>query len=518
MPVQGDAAAGNAVTSTEPPKAEEGKSTYGQILKSTALVGGASVANIVIGMIRTKVLAIFLGPAGFGLFGLYGSIVDVAQSVAGLGVNSSGVRQIADAVGSGDPDRVARTAAVLRHVSVILGLLGASVLVVFSRQISTLTFGNTEHAAGISLLAAAVLFREISAAQGALVQGMRRIADLAKLSVLGAVFGVLISIPIVYFLRERGVAPSLVGVAAMSILTSWWYSRKIKTRATTLTHSQLKHETAALVKLGFAFMASGLMMMGSAYVVRIIIVHKLGLNATGLYQSSWTLGGLYIGFVLQAMGADFYPRLTARAADHIACNRMVNEQAQVGMLLGGPGVLATLTFAPVVITLFYTAEFEAAVGLLRWISLGGILRAINWPLGFIILAKGEQSLFFWSELAWTTVNVGLTWILIEAIGLDGAGIAFFGAYVFHGVLIYVLVRRLTGFRWTRENTKLGLVLFGAILALFFTLLMLPFPLFLAVGLTTVLVSLGYAVRVLARSHAFDWIPGPMRRAADALGR
>ena len=79
----------------------------------------------------------------------------------------------------------------------------------------------------MSLLSIAVFFSLVSAGQGALIQGMRRIADLAKMNVLGALFGVCIGIPLVYFFRERGVVPSLVSVAAMTILTSWWYSRKI---------------------------------------------------------------------------------------------------------------------------------------------------------------------------------------------------------------------------------------------------------------------------------------------------
>ena len=126
--------------------------------------------------------------------------------------------------------------------------------------------------------------------------------------------------------------------------------------------------------------------MGVAYVVRIVILRKVGVEATGLYQSAWTLGGLYVGFILQAMGADFYPRLTAHSKDNRACNRLVNEQARVGLLMAGPGVIATLTFAPLVIALFYTAKFGAAVGILRWICLGPRCRSLpgrwassSWP-------------------------------------------------------------------------------------------------------------------------------------------
>ncbi len=62
---------------------------------------------------------------------------DLTQSVAGMGINSSGVRQIAEAAGSGDKTRIAQTAAVLRRTSVVLGLLGAALLLVFSRPVSS---------------------------------------------------------------------------------------------------------------------------------------------------------------------------------------------------------------------------------------------------------------------------------------------------------------------------------------------------------------------------------------------
>jgi len=487
------------------------KQSYGQILKSSALVGGSSVLNIAIGIVRTKAMAALLGPAGFGLAGLYGSIVDLTQSIAGLGINSSGVRQIAEAVGSDNTERIARTTVVLRRTSILLGVLGAVLLVVFSRQVSALTFGSRQHAGAVCLLSIAVFFRLVSAGQGALIQGMRRITDLAKMGVLGAVFGTLISIPVVYFLREKGVVPYLVAVAAMSIIASWWYSHKVYIQTPSMTACHVGQEAAALLKLGFAFMSSGLMTMGVAYAVRITLLRKVGFEATGWYQSAWTLGGLYVGFILQAMGADFYPRLTASAKDNTACNRMVNEQARVGLLLAGPGVIATLTFAPAVMALFYTAKFSAAVGILRWICLGTTLQVITWPMGFIIVAKGRQGLFFFSELAWTIVAVTLAWICVKSFGLNGAGIAFFGSYVFHGFLTYPIARMLSGFRWSTDSKQTGLIFLSLIAMVFSGFYVLPLLFAACVGALAVVLSGAYSIRVLLGLISLDEIPRPMQR-------
>jgi PST family polysaccharide transporter len=496
--------------------AATGSGTYGQILKASALIGGSSVLNIAIGMIRTKAMAVLLGPGGFGLFGLYGSISSLAQCVAGMGINSSGVRQIAYAVGSDDSEHIARTTAVLKRTSIILGALGAVLLVAFSRQISTLTFGSAQHAAAISLLSVAVFFQLVSNAQGALIQGMRNILDLAKMGVLGALFGTLISIPMVYFLGQKGVVPSLVGVALMSLSVSWWYSRKIHIHTISMTATQVGQEASALLKLGFAFMASGFMTMGMAYAVRIIVLRKVSVEATGLYQSAWTLGGLYVGFILQAMGADFYPRLTANANDNTACNRLVNEQTQVGLLLAGPGVIATLTFAPVVIALFYSAKFGAAVDVLRWICLGTILQVITWPMSFIIVAKGKQAIYLGSELAWGVASIILAWICVRSFALSGAGVAFFGSYVFYGFLLLPIVRRLSGFRWSAANKRTGLLFLTLIATVFIGFYVLPFYWAAAAGTLAVLVSAIYSIRVLIRLVSLDRIPRPIRRLLAAF--
>src|SRR6516164_3517189 len=222
-----------------PPSDVTKKQTYGQILRSSAIVGGSTMINVGIGIVRTKAMAILLGPGGFGLAGLYTSIITLTQSIAGMGVNSSGVRQIAEAAGSDDRERIARTTAVLRRTSIILGILGAAALVLFSKQVSIVTFGTAERRRAVCLISLAVLFQLISAGQGAFIQGMRRIADLAKMNVVGALSGAVISIPVVYFLREKGIPLSLVLVAAMTIITSWWYSRKIPIDSPTLTNAQI---------------------------------------------------------------------------------------------------------------------------------------------------------------------------------------------------------------------------------------------------------------------------------------
>jgi antigen flippase len=487
------------------------KKSYNQILKSSALIGSSSVISIGFGVLRNKAMALMLGPAGVGMLGLYGSILDVTRSVAGMGINTSGVREIAEAVGSQDSLRIARMVTTLRRIAMYLGALGALLLLVFSKSVSRVTFGDEKHTGAVALLALAVFLTDVSAGQAALVQGMRRIGDLARMAVLGAMYGTIFSIPIVYFYREQGMVPSLVCVAAMSILTSWWYARKIQVEKVRLSLGQVFSEASGLLKLGVVFMASGLMAMGGSYVIRIILVKQLDMAAAGYYQAAWTLGGLYTGFVLQAMGADFYPRLVASVRNHDECNRLVNEQAEIGLLLGGPGVVGTLTFAPVVIAVFYSQKFGPTVEILRWICLGMLLRVSSWPLGFIILARGERGIFFWTDLLCNSLNLALVWVGVKQWGLAGAGIAFCGANVFNLACNYVLARRLCGFRWSAATRKMALVFLPLVTALFVSWYFLPRWMVVAGGsLLTVMLSV-YSLRTLCALIRFEKLPGPVRK-------
>lgn len=499
----------DAPEATEP-RPEAGNS-YGRILKSSALIGGASIINIGIGMVRTKAMAMLLGPSGMGLMGLYGAIFDLAQSVAGLGINASGVRQIAAAAGSGETARIARTAQVLRRTTLFLGLLGAALLIACAPWVSRLTFGDETQTYGVALLSAAVFCRVVSDSQSALIQGLRRIADLAKMGILGALYGTFVAVPIVYWLGESGVVPSLVAVALATLATSWWYSRRVDLPRLRVKALQIRREQAALLKLGFAFMASGLMVMGMAYFIRLLLTRKLGIETAGLYQSAWALSGMYVGLILQAMGTDFYPRLTAIADDNPACNRMVNEQAHISLLLAGPGVIGTLVFAPLVIDVFYTAQFQAAVDVLRWLTLGMALRIVSWPMGFIVLAKGEQGWFFLGELLWIAVYLGAVWLAIEAYGLNGAGIGFLGSYVFHCLLIYAIVRRMSGFSWSEANRQANLFYLPLIALVFCGCRLLPSPAAWGFGLAALLLGGLYSLRTLLDLVSLETLPHGLRR-------
>jgi enterobacterial common antigen flippase len=235
-------------------------------------------------------------------------------------------------------------------------------------------------------------------------------------------------------------------------------------------------------------------------------VRKINLEAAGFYQAAWALGGIYVGFILQAMGADFYPRLTGAVKDHAECNRLVNEQTEVGLLMAGPGILATLTFAPLVIALFYRPDFAPAAIVLRWLCLGMILRVVSWPMGFLIIAKDERTIFFWTELLSNGAYTAFVWLGVQTFGLAGTGMAFFALYVLNFAMVYLIVRRMTGFRWSAENGQLTLLFVPLVTVVFSSWYLMPPTAALIVGSLATVGSGIYSLRTLCRLLPLERFP------------
>lgn len=480
--------------------------SYRQILKASALIGASSVVVIAIGVIRTKAVAILLGPTGIGLMGVLNSILDLAAGVAGLGLGSSGVRQIAESAADDDRERIARTAGVLVRLSLIAGIAGAIILAAVSNPVARLSFGGSEHWVAIAILGVALLLRVVAAGLGALLQGMRRLRDMALANIVGALLGSIATVGILFAWGQEGIAPSIVAVAACSLLVSWWFVRRAGVQRVHVSRRDFVGEGAAMLKLGVAFLVSGLVMMGVNYLVRILIIQLDGLHGAGLYQAAWGIAGMYVGLILQAMGADFYPRLVGAIGKHDEANRIVNEQAHVSLLLGAPGVVLTILAAPPILALFYTREFSEATELLRWLCLGIGTRIVTYPLGYIIVAKNHKAFFIGAEVLWAVANLGLTWLCMTHFGLNGAGIAFFASYLVHWAIVAPIARHLTGFRWSPQNRR-ALVLFVVCVgASFLGCELLPLPWALLVGGAALLVASIAAWREIVEHASLDALP------------
>lgn len=486
--------------------------TYRQILRSTTIIGGSSAVNIALRVIAAKLTALLLGPNGVGLIGVFNAAIGVASSIAGMGIaSSSGVRTMAEASANADADWVVSVAVTLRRVSLVLGIAGSLAFFALREPISRLTFGNPGYAIALGILAPAVGMNVISAMQTAFLRGMRRIGDLARVTILGLALGTLLGMPVLYIWRQAGITPYLVILSGMTLAVSWHYARKVRIRPMTVAWKESLRLARGMFSLGVSFMLAGLTTTATTYLIKTLITRQMGLQALGYYEAASALANVYVGFILGAMGTDFFPHLSSVIRDRAKSAELINAQVEIGVLIAAPGILVVLTLGSFVLTLLYSADFTPAFEILRWQALGTFLRVASWPLGYILLAQGRGGWFLGTELSANLVYLGLLWGLTPRFGLAGIGGAFFGMYVYCVLLMIFSARRLLGFDYSRRNRALLLLLMPILLGCAILFHWLSSAPRLVIGLTFAALLGGYSLYSLLRLPGAAQLPVVLAR-------
>lgn len=429
-----------------------GSSSYRQILRSSAVMGGAQAINYLVGLLRVKAVAVLLGPAGVGVIGLYTSASNLVGAVTGLGLQRSAVRAIA--IADGDPVAVARATRMLRRLCWATGVLGWVASVALAIPLSRMMFESSTHAWALAILGGTLLLGAINGGQLALLRGLRRIDDIARVQIVGAVLNTIVTVALYAWLRERGIVPVMLATATVSLLISWWFVRKVEVPDLSMSWSEAVAEARPMVSLGIALMTSTVLSMLLEFYTRSLVNRTLGVDAVGIYQAAWSLSGLFAGFVLTAMGTDFYPRLTAVIHERVAAIREINEQTEVGVLLALPGLLGTLALAKWIVWAMYSAAFAPAAEVLVWMSLGVFGRVVSWPLGYVQLALNVGKWYAATEFFFIALQAALVTWLVPRFGVVGAAYAFLGCYASYFIGMSLLTRRLIGFRHSPAAIRL----------------------------------------------------------------
>lgn len=414
----------------------EDRTAYRGIFKATSLFGGVQLWKILIEVVKQKFIAILLGPSGMGISGLYTSATSLIQSLTSMGLSTSAVKNVAEANTTGDFQRISRVVTVLRKLVWVTGLLGMIVVIALSPLLSKSTFGNYDYTIPFFFLSVTLLFQQLSVGQSVVLQGMRKLKHLAKSGVLGSLFGLIISVPIYYFFGIDGIVPTLILNSITTLLLTWYFSRKIRIEKQKITPKRTFQEGKEMLKMGLAMSLTNILVLGIGYIIRIFIVRIGGTEEVGLFTAGFAIVNGYVGLIFSAMGTDYYPRLAGVNKDNQKCKEMINQQAEVAILIIAPIIMIFLLIAPYAVTLLYSDKFVLITGYMQWAMLGMIFKAASWSISFVFIAKQDMKTYLFNEISIKIFNVPLYLLMYKYLGLDGLGIGFMINYFVYLTLVY----------------------------------------------------------------------------------
>ena len=403
-------------------------------MKAMGLFGGVQVMGILCSIVRTKLVAMWIGPVGTGLFGLFNNALEMISTGTNLGIRSSSVRDISQAMEERDPKLVSRMITVVRKWSMWLGLAGALLTLSLAPVLSKATFGDTEHIWGFVALSVAVLLQALTNGEYAVLQGTARLKRLASVTLWGTIVGLAVSVPLFYLLRERSIVPSILAYA-FALAAFAWVFRNREYATAEVTSRETFDIGKGFVRLGIFMTLGNFASQLATYAFGAWLNIHAGTGEVGLYQAGYTLINKYTGLILTALGMEYYPRLAKVVESRKRLRAYVSQEINVAITIMAPIVALFILLREFVVWLLYSPEYYSILPYVSWGMVGTVLRTLSWCLAFTILAKGDGKTHLWTEVASAIINLVLNIAFFKWWGLTGLGIAFLVSYLLYTLIV-----------------------------------------------------------------------------------
>ncbi|MBQ6651966.1 MAG: oligosaccharide flippase family protein [Prevotella sp.] len=424
----------------------EKRSNYPHILKYTGVFAGVQGVVVLVTVLRNMIVARLLGPQGMGLMSLFNSTIKLFSDSTSLGIPTSGVREVSEIYEQQNKQELVRVVMIIRAWSLFAGLIGMAACVLLSPYLDSWTFDWGNHTLHFMLLSPVVFLVAIAGGETAILKGTRQLKKLAKVSVYHVLLGFLISVPVFYVWGEAGIVPSLVIMALLQLLLTIVFSYRLyPLRLGASGGFSLIREGFGMVKLGVAFMLTGIIASGAEFVIRAYLSYNGSLDMVGLYNAGFMVTITYAGMVFTALETDYYPRLSAIRGTGYWLNTTVNRQIEVCLLTVSPLLVFFIIAMPMLLPLLYSGKFMPVVPMAQVTLLAMYVRAIKLPIAYLPLAKGDSWTYLALEGIYYVVFPVLVILFYNRWGLLGTGIAITTTAVLDFIMLTVVMRLKYGY-------------------------------------------------------------------------
>lgn len=419
--------------------ASEGKSLTRRVLSGSGVMGGTQIFTILCSIIRSKLVALWIGPAGFGLMAIFNSATELLTQITSLGIRGSAVRNVA--ASTGNAESTARIVHIVSRWGLWLGLLGLVVTTLLSPVLSIISFGSMGYTGSFILIGVAVFLNTFCGAQMAILQGLRRLNRLSRATVSGAVAGLVITAPLYYLLRLDSIVLGILVYSAVTALAIWHYRERPDDTSVKVSRADIKKEGSSMIRLGFFITLSDVINQLAVYIFVSWLNARAGGDVVGYYQAGNTLFNRYVSVVFTAIAMEYYPRLASRPDSVKRTSVFVAHEMKLAVWILFPVVLCFIAALPLIIRILYLSDFLVIAPFVSIAIVGTIFRAVSWCMAMVILARGDGKTFIISEGLSAVTAVTANVLAYRLAGLVGLGFSYVAWYMVYTAIVAVIYRR-----------------------------------------------------------------------------
>lgn len=396
-------------------------------VQNTLKLGGAQGLSILISFIKTKALALILGPSGIAVLSLFQSYINVGKSVLSIGASQAIPKYFSQS-------KETTTVKNFKLLSGIYAFIVFWTILVFLSFwiISSINSKNTLdyiNSYTLPILFATILLGILSEINIALLQSFKQFKKVARITIYIA-FLSLIVIPFYYFFGTDIIPYMLLAVSLINLIASVAFLKL--SLFNNILQTIIKYSIKELILETKSIFRFGILLIFSTFLTEIILLHvkthihsNFGQSSLADFQSAWFISNFSLNMLLTSMLTHYYPEMVGLDNRELE-NEKIGEQFRSTLMFGFPIILMILLFADELLVILYSKEFYKAKQYLELMIIGSSVNLIAWPLNILFLAKGQgktilllniilQSslLIFISKIDFynAAVNVGISYVL-----------------------------------------------------------------------------------------------------------
>lgn len=409
-------------------------------LVKTSLLNAIAVAIKMLTLLGiNKILAIYVGPAGYAALGQFQNAVQIITTFASGAINTGVVKYTAEY-----HDDEARQRCVWQtagSIALIGSLIAATLVAMFSHSLAVWFLQDPAYSDVFFWFAATLILFTFNALLLAILNGKKEIGRYVIANVIGSLFALLITGLMTIFMGLYG---ALVALAIYQSLTffatlllcyraNWFKIRYVLGRIDRGIAVNLARFTAMAL-------TSAVCVPGSQILIRNHLGETLGWEAAGYWEAMWRLSGAYLMLVTTTLGVYYLPRLS-----ELSCPKALRQEILQGYRIILPIAavcgLVIYLLRDFIVKMLFTPEFSVMSALFGWQMVGDTLKIGSWILACLMLGKGLARLYIVTEVFFNLLFVLLTYLLTSNFGLVGVVMAYAANYLLYWVVVAVFARR-----------------------------------------------------------------------------
>ena len=448
---------------------KEKKDGYQHTIKYLGIFGGAQGFSMLLNMLRTKITSVLLGVAGQSIIAISNRTIQMFSDCTGLSLAFSAVRRMSDAYENCDDTVVGHCVKVVRSIAFLTGLLGMLLMLAVTPFISEWIFGGSSdyYLTKLLLLSPVVMLMAISNGEIAILRGTRRLNKVAIYSLATSIISLAISVPLYLFVGLGGIFPAIFASAFLQMCVLLYFTLPHYRYKVSPFSLNLLREGVDMVKMGAGYIFASILTSSAMWLICALLSDLGNGESAGLFSAGFVMITLLPGILFAALDSEYYPRLSGVAAKTDIRNAMVNEQVEVQLLVQAPLLMAFVVAMPLLVPLFYDAEFVLAIAMAQFAMFGMFMRTMTYPISFLPLVNNDTLVFVVLESAYNILLVTLVVLGFLYDGYMGVGVGIAVAHTVDFVVVYSVARFKYGMRLSVEAVRyfmMQLPLFVAVIA------------------------------------------------------